>query len=109
MRTERMSQLRPDLSTSLFAQGDKRGRGYAFTLIELLVVIAVIALLMALLVPALGAAREQARRAVCLSNLRQLTTAWPTYADEHGGRLVSGHAFSTNVYGDGRRLTPGCL
>jgi prepilin-type N-terminal cleavage/methylation domain-containing protein/prepilin-type processing-associated H-X9-DG protein len=62
----------------------------AFTLIELLVVIAVIALLMVLLVPALRAAREQARRAVCLSNLRQLTLAWLTYAEAHDGWIVSG-------------------
>ncbi len=64
-----------------------------FTLIELLVVIAVIALLIALLVPVLRSAREQAQRAVCLSNLRQLTLAWIVYAEEHDGKLVPGRAF----------------
>ena len=67
---------------------------HGFALIELLVVIAVIALLLALLAPALRAAREQARRAVCLSNLRQLTLAWLAYADDNGGRLVHGRAFT---------------
>jgi prepilin-type N-terminal cleavage/methylation domain-containing protein/prepilin-type processing-associated H-X9-DG protein len=64
----------------------------AFTLIELLVVIAVIAVLLAVLVPAIRTARERAQRIVCLSNLRQLTTAWTAYADDHGGRLVYGVA-----------------
>lgn len=68
-------------------------RRSAFTLIELLVVIAVIAILIALLVPALRAARDQAHRAVCLSHLKQLTTAWIAYADANNGRLVCGKAF----------------
>jgi prepilin-type N-terminal cleavage/methylation domain-containing protein/prepilin-type processing-associated H-X9-DG protein len=68
-------------------------KGEGFTLIELLVVIAVIALLLALLFPVLRSAREQGHRAVCLSNLRQLTLAWLAYADEHDGKLVSGRAF----------------
>ena len=46
-----------------------------FTLIELLVVIAVIAILMAILLPAIKAAREQGKCAACLNNLRQLTLA----------------------------------
>jgi prepilin-type N-terminal cleavage/methylation domain-containing protein/prepilin-type processing-associated H-X9-DG protein len=85
------------------AQGDNRGiaqkrRGImreqkGFTLIELLVVIAVIALLMAILVPVLRSAREQGQRAVCLSNLRQLTLAWIVYADEHDGRIVHGSPY----------------
>ncbi len=91
LRTERMSQLRPDLSTSLrFAQGDRRGRGYAFTLIELLVVIAVIALLMAILIPALHRARKQARAVVCQSNLRQWAMTLAAYTQDYEGRLPSG-------------------
>src|SRR4030042_105433 len=71
--------------------------GPAFTLIELLVVIAVIAVLLALLIPVTQAAREQAQRAVCLSNLHQLTMAWIQYADDHDGRLVDGSSFLTRT------------
>lgn len=60
-----------------------------FTLIELLVVIAIIAILMAILMPVLGRAREQGKRAVCLNNLRQLTLAWILYADDYDGKLVN--------------------
>ncbi len=69
-----------------------------FTLIELLVVIAVIAVLLAIFLPALRLARERGQRAVCLSNLRQLTLAWLAYADEHSGRLVCGTAFAAEVW-----------
>jgi len=61
----------------------------AFTLVELLVVIGIIALLVAILLPALNQAREQARRVICTSNVRQLTAAWLMYANEHKGRICS--------------------
>jgi prepilin-type N-terminal cleavage/methylation domain-containing protein/prepilin-type processing-associated H-X9-DG protein len=64
-----------------------------FTLIELLVVISVIAVLMAILMPVMGRVRESGQRAVCLSNLRQLTLAWILYAEENDGRLVGGVGF----------------
>jgi prepilin-type processing-associated H-X9-DG protein/prepilin-type N-terminal cleavage/methylation domain-containing protein len=55
----------------------------AFALLELLVVIAVIAMLAALLFPVLAAAREQARRSVCLAHVRQLAAAHHLYTDDY--------------------------
>lgn len=76
-----------------------------FTLVELLVVISVIAVLMAILMPVLGRVREVGQRAVCLSNLRQLTLAWILYAEENDGRLVGGVAFQITKQG-GKTLEP---
>ena len=62
-------------------------RNKGFTLIELLVVISIIALLVSILMPALGKAREQARLAVCASNQRQLVTGVLIYATENEGKF----------------------
>jgi prepilin-type N-terminal cleavage/methylation domain-containing protein len=64
----------------------RTGRG--FTLIETLVVTAIIALLLGLLLPGLGSAREATRRTLCMSNQRQLTTAWTMYAGDHRGKAL---------------------
>jgi prepilin-type N-terminal cleavage/methylation domain-containing protein len=64
----------------------KRG----FTLIELLVVIAIIAILSAMLLPALSSAKEQARRAACLNNVRQFILATHLYAGDNDQKLPRG-------------------
>lgn len=60
----------------------------AFTLIELLVVIAVIALLIGILLPSLGSARETGRAVRCLANQRQFVTGFQLYADDYRGASV---------------------
>ncbi|HEX8915956.1 MAG TPA: type II secretion system protein [Humisphaera sp.] len=70
----------------------------AFTLVELLVVIGIIALLMSILLPTLGRAKEQANAIKCASNLRQLGQAFVMYANNNGG------AFPFLSWNDGTRL-----
>ncbi len=71
----------------------------AFTLIELLVVIAIIAVLMAILMPSLNLARDQARRIHCRGNVKTLCMAWYMYKDDNNDRIVPGNTDPGNWVG----------
>ena len=72
---------------------------YGFTLIELLVVIAIIALMLSILVPCLGRAKEHARRAACQNNLHEGLLATSMYAGDYNGYLPEGNIIDKSTPG----------
>lgn len=100
-------KVRPAITPAPPGSSAPGARG-AFTLIELLVVIAIIAILAALLLPAVGRARESARSAQCLSQMRQLGLAVRLYAEDHEDEFPrSQHsAFSHGQLTWGRAIAP---
>ncbi|MFO7945663.1 MAG: DUF1559 domain-containing protein, partial [Armatimonadota bacterium] len=72
-----------------------------FTLIELLVVIAIIAILAAILFPVFARAREKAREASCLSNVKQITLGLKMYVDDHNGWYPLAYYYGSDLSGGG--------
>lgn len=79
----------------------RRWKGGAFTLIELLVVVAIIAILAAMLLPALQAAREKARRSTCMGNLSQMALGLESYLGDYGGYYPSWAGWGSNASNGG--------
>ena len=94
LRARRISMRQPTFPTRPAPLDCPSRRSRAFTLIELLVVIAIIAILAALLLPALGRARERARQALCQANLKQLFMALSAYIQDCGEMLPEANCAS---------------
>src|SRR5262249_4467842 len=76
------------ITGSILRKSPRCIRSRGFTLVELLVVIQIISILAAMLLPALGFAKEKARSIYCLANLKQIGIALTMYSDDHQGKLV---------------------
>ncbi|HVF10044.1 MAG TPA: type II secretion system protein, partial [Abditibacteriaceae bacterium] len=79
------------------AQSPRHAQHNGFTLVELLIVIAIVAILSAILFPVFAEAREGARRAACLSNMKQIGLATMQYAQDNDERMVNAFTY----YGPG--------
>jgi prepilin-type N-terminal cleavage/methylation domain-containing protein/prepilin-type processing-associated H-X9-DG protein len=86
------------MNKNMVGSGQTDGRS-GFTLIELLVVIAIIALLIGILLPALGKARDSARAVVCMSNMRSLTTCLLQYANDNRSKFP-GNGYTDPIKSD---------
>ena len=83
----------------------RRTEPRGFTLIELLVVIAIIAILAAILFPVFARARESARRTVCVSNVRQMGTAWLMYVQDYDEKFPPTNSAANSQWGPSTTYT----
>ena len=86
-----------------------RGARRGFTLIELLVVIALIGILAAMVFPVFARARESARRAVCLSNVKNIALAIQMYLSDYGALPPNEHRPEVISYFENKWIPPGAL